>query len=125
MIYTRLYSDVNGESHFEDIEIEFKSIAFAPPAPPINLSEFGPAEYCLLLKGSEGWYGDWHPAPYRQLHFYLSGEVEAETSDGEIRRFGSGSIVLVEDTTGKGHRSRIVGSADALIAAVKLADSEQ
>ncbi|MFH1699685.1 MAG: hypothetical protein ABIE07_03775 [Candidatus Zixiibacteriota bacterium] len=71
-----------------------------------------------------GWYGDWHPAPYRQIHFYLSGEIEAETSDGEIRQFGPGSIVLVEDITGKGHKSRAVGSSEVLIATVKLADSK-
>ena len=124
MNYIRLYSDANGESHFEDVEIEFKSVAFAPPAPPLNLSDFGPAESCLLMKGSEGWYGDWHPAPYRQIHFYLSGKVEAETSDGEIRQFGPGSIIFVEDTLGKGHRSRVVGSSEAIIAAVKLADSK-
>jgi len=80
-VYTRLYTDVNGDSHFEDIEIEFKSVDFAPPAPPLDLAEFGPAEHCSLLRGAKGWYGDWHPAPFRQLHFYLSGEIEAETSD--------------------------------------------
>ena len=123
MVYTRLYTDMNGESHFENVEIEFKSVDFAPPALPLDISEFRPAESCSLLRGSEGWYGDWHPAPYRQLHFYLAGEIEAETSDGEVRRFGPGSITLVEDTSGKGHRSRIVGSTDALIAVVKLEDS--
>ncbi len=119
---TRLYSDNNGESHFEDVKVTFKSIDFAPPAPPLDLADFGSVESCSLLRGSEDWYGDWHPAPYRQIHFYLSGEIEAETSDGAIRRFGPGSIVIVEDTIGKGHRSRIVGSSEALIAAVKLAD---
>ncbi len=124
MIYTRIYADENGESHFEDVEVKFKSIDFAPPAPPLDLSEFGPAESCSLLRGPESWYGDWHPAPYRQLHFYLSGEIKAETSDGEIRQFGPGSIILVEDTTGKGHRSRVAGSSETLIATVKLVDSK-
>lgn len=122
MIYTRLYSDENGESHFEDVEVKFKTVDFAPPAPPLDISEFGSAESCLILKGSEGWYGDWHPAPYRQMHFLLSGEIEVETSDGKIRQFGPGSIALVEDTTGKGHRSRVVGSSEIIIAAVKLSD---
>lgn len=124
MVYTRVYTDENGESHFEDVEIKFKSVDFAPPAPPIDISDFGPAENCILMRVPEGLYGDWHPAPYRQLHFYLSGEIEAETSDGEIRRFGPGSIVLVEDITGKGHRSRAVGSTQVLISAVKITDSK-
>lgn len=124
MIYTRLYADANGESHFEDVKIEFASVDFAPPAPPLDISAFGSAESCSLLRAPEGWYGDWHPAPFRQFHFYLAGEIEAEASDGEVRRFGPRSIILVEDTTGKGHRSRIIGSTDALIAVVKLSQSE-
>ena len=40
---------------------------------------------------------------------YLSGEIEAEVSDGDVRRFGPGSITLVEDLSGKGHASRVVG----------------
>jgi hypothetical protein len=36
----------------------------------------------------------------------LSGTVEYETSDGEIRRQAPGSIVLVEDTRGHGHITR-------------------
>ncbi len=121
MKYTRLYSDEQGESHFEDLEIQFQTVDFAPPAPPLEISAFGSAEQCSILKAKPGWKGDWHPAPYRQLHFYLSGEVEAETSDGEIRRIGAGHIVLVEDTSGKGHRSHVIGSSDVVIAIVKLA----
>ena len=40
----------------------------------------------------------------------LQGEVEIETSDGTVRRLGAGDILLAEDTTGKGHRSRSVGT---------------
>jgi quercetin dioxygenase-like cupin family protein len=121
MKYTRLYSDEQGESHFENLEIEFQTVDFAPPAPPLEISTFGSVEQCSILKGKPGWKGDWHPAPYRQLHFYLSGEVEAETSNGEIRRIGTGDIALVEDTSGKGHRSRVVGSTEVIIVSVKLA----
>jgi len=62
------------------------------------------------------------PAPRRQMLFYLAGEIEAETSDGEVRRFGAGSVTLVEDTAGKGHRSRVIGGGDVLLAAVQLPD---
>lgn len=124
MVYVRLYTDANGESHFEDIDAEFKSVDYAPPAPLLDLLNFGPAEHCSLLKVPVGLVADWHPAPFRQIHFYLSGVIEAETSDGEKRRFGPGSIVLVEDTTGRGHKSRVVGSSEVLIAVVKLAVQE-
>jgi hypothetical protein len=33
MMYTRLYADETGESHYEDIEAELTPRDFAPPAP--------------------------------------------------------------------------------------------
>jgi hypothetical protein len=36
----------------------------------------------------------------------LDGQVEFETSGGEIRSVSAGKAVLVEDTHGKGHISR-------------------
>jgi len=125
MKYVRLYADDNGESHFEDCELVFKSVDFAPPAPPLDVSVFGQAEQCSILRAKPGWIGDWHPAPLRQLHFYLSGEVEAEVSDGEKCRIRAREFTLVEDTTGKGHRSHVDGNGDVVIAAVKLSRSNK
>lgn len=124
MGYIRLYSDEQGESHFEDSNLSFRSVDFAPPAPPLDIAALGFAEQCSILRANPGWRGDWHPAPFRQIHFYLAGEVEAEASDGEVRRIGPGSVVLVEDTVGRGHRSRVVGDAEVVIAIVKLSESD-
>lgn len=120
--YTRLYSDSKGESHFEDMEAKLSLVEFAPPAPPVYLSEFTQTTQFGYLRVPAGLFGDWHPTPKRQIFFYLSGEIEAETSDGEVRRFGPGSITLVEDTSGRGHTSRVVGTEDVLLAVVQLKD---
>jgi len=122
MKYTRLYADENGESHFEDVELEFVPVDFAPPAPAVNVSAFAAATRFGFLSAPPGGYGDWHPTPKRQVFFYLSGEMEAKVSDGEVRRFGIGSVTLVEDTKGKGHTSRVVGTKDVLLAVVQLED---
>ena len=42
---------------------------------------------------------DWHDPPRRELVIWLTGEVEFEMSDGDIRRLAAGSIVLAEDRT--------------------------
>lgn len=119
--YVRLYTDADGESHFSDEEMELKSVNFAPPAPPVNTSAFTPAKHFVLLHAPAGWFGDWHPTPYRQFFFFLDGKVEVRVSDGEVRRFGPGSILLVEDTTGKGHTTRVI--VGGLAAVVQLAES--
>ncbi|SVE21792.1 uncharacterized protein METZ01_LOCUS474646 [marine metagenome] len=36
----------------------------------------------------------------------MEGSVEVEAGDGTKRVFGPGDIMLAEDTTGQGHRSR-------------------
>jgi hypothetical protein len=115
-----LYSDTDGESHVEEIDAEMSAVDFAPPAPPINLSDFLAAKRVAIMKAPPGWEGNWHRAPCRQLMFYLAGHVEAETSDGEQRTIGPGTVVLLEDTTGKGHRSRVIGDEEVIIGVVQL-----
>ena len=122
MKYTRYYADESGESHIEDVEVELTPRDFAPPAPPLHLSPMVPATGVAFVRFPAGWDGDWHPTPRRQLFFFLAGELEGETSDGERRRYGPGSAALLEDTTGKGHRSRVVGDGEVLAAVVQLAD---
>ena len=120
MEYTRIYSDENGESHFEDVEVEFTATDFAPPAPPLGLSSFSVSKRFGYMTAPPGWYGDWHPSPVNQICIYITGFVEAQVSDGEIRTFGPGNVTLLEDTTGKGHRSRVVGEEGAILAVVQL-----
>jgi quercetin dioxygenase-like cupin family protein len=74
------------------------------------------------MNAAAGWSSDWHPATARNIFFVLSGEWEVSASDGEARRFGAGSVLLVEDTTGKGHSSRVVSEIDSLAAMVELDD---
>jgi hypothetical protein len=120
--YVRLYADRDGQSHFADEEMKLRPVNFAPPAQSLNLSAFTPTTQMALLVTPAGWFGDWHPAPHRQFFFRLAGEVEIQASDGEVRRLGPGSILLVEDTTGKGHTTRVV-RGDAVSAVVQLAKS--
>ena len=51
----------------------------------------------------------WHRAPRRQYVISLAGGISITASDGETRHIGAGEIVLVEDTTGKGHITRSSG----------------
>jgi hypothetical protein len=51
---------------------------------------------------------DWHNAPQRQFLILLDSEIEIEVTSGEKRRFAGGDILLLEDTTGTGHRTRTV-----------------
>jgi hypothetical protein len=111
MNYTRIYSDSTGESHFEDVSVPVAPVHFAPPAPPFEVAEPIGAERMLLATMPPAWASTWHPAPRRQFYVQLSGTLEVQVSDGQVRQFRPGSLVLLEDTTGKGHCTRVVGDA--------------
>ena len=119
---TRVYTDANGESHWKDEEIELKETIVGPNIPAIYASIPFPAVGCALWSAPPGMFMDWHPAPRRQITILLAGQTEGGVSDGGTRISKVGDIVLLEDTTGKGHTTRVIGSEAALFAIIPLAD---
>lgn len=101
MKITRLYCDKSGETHFEDIEVELRDAGEIG-----RLSKREAATGVIFRTTGADYDYDWHCAPARQYVVMLEGRVEVEASDGEKRVLGPGEILLVEDTWGKGHRSR-------------------
>jgi quercetin dioxygenase-like cupin family protein len=119
MKYGTLYTDQKGESHFKDGELEFEMTDFAPPAPPVGLTKYIAANQLVFFKIPSGWDGDWHPAPKRQFFCCLSGAFELTASDGETRTYRAGEVFLLEDTHGKGHKSRVTSKEDFVAAIIQ------
>ncbi|HYB91997.1 MAG TPA: hypothetical protein VEC38_13260 [Candidatus Binataceae bacterium] len=117
MKYTRIYSDSNGESHFEDVEIGMKP----GPANAGTISEMIAAKGVMFRRTGE-YLIDWHNAPRRQFVVNLTGTVEIVASDGETRRLGPGTVLLAEDVTGKGHISRGLGGEERISLFIPLAN---
>ncbi len=101
MTVTRIYADEHGESHFEDVPIDLADAGIIG-----RLSAPQPAVSVVFRENDPDYDYDWHPAPCRQYVVLLDGEIEIEVSTGQRRRFSGGQILLMEDTTGKGHRTR-------------------
>jgi hypothetical protein len=98
---TRVYSDSNGDSHFEDIEIPLKEAGNVG-----RLSDVLPATGIIFREVEPSYDWNFHTAPQKQYIILLDGKIEIETSLGEKRIFQAGEVLLVEDTTGKGHKTR-------------------
>lgn len=120
MNYTRIYADSAGESRFESLQHIFLLVEFSPHLPPVSSSNPAATSNMVVLSAPAEGVADWHPVPRRQINIILAGEVEIEVSDGEKRRFGPGSYILGEDTSGRGHIARVVGSDDAYFVVVAL-----
>ncbi len=122
MKYRRLYHDAEGESHWAEVPVEMRPTTFAPPSPKIGLSKFNNASRYAFLRFPEGWEGKWHTSPEKQMLIIISGELEIEASDGVAHRFPTGYAVMLEDTEGKGHLTRVVGNFAVLGAVLRFAN---
>lgn len=103
MKIVRLFTGPDNESHFEDMDIELS------PSGHVQVSKLYPTHGIVFRTAPPSYLSDYHPVPKRQYVITLSGQVEVETGDGTIRRFGPGDVMLAEDTTGRGHITRVVG----------------
>ena len=100
-LITRIFSDSHGDSHFEDVAIELKEAGSVG-----KLSDVLPAKGIIFREVAPSYDWDFHTAPQKQYIILLDGEIEIETSLGAKRRFNAGEILLVEDTSGKGHKTK-------------------
>lgn len=118
--YLRIYVDEYGCSHFEIGKTNLISSNYAPPAPNLNTSTTEEANRYVFLELPVGWFGGWHPTPVRQWLALMSGECEFEAGDGEKKKSKAGDFVLLDDTTGKGHQTRVLGEVVVQILAVHV-----
>jgi quercetin dioxygenase-like cupin family protein len=90
----RLFTGPDGRSHVEQAPLPIGVVQKARAAH----FEESPA-YADL---------DWHTAPCEQYVITLAGELEFTTRDGETFFLAPGDVLLAEDTSGSGHRWRLV-----------------
>jgi quercetin dioxygenase-like cupin family protein len=112
--YVRLFTDDQGETHFEDLQSTLARLDFAYGMPPLFVSEEIAAQASSFFGAPAGWESDWHPSSGRHLFAVLTGAWEVTASDGETRTFSKGDVLLVEDTTGKGHTSKVISEEESL-----------
>jgi hypothetical protein len=107
----RLYTGSDSHSHIEKIDYE-KAEGWKTGLATTKIS---------FSEWPVGRFMDWHPAPRRQFVIILSGQLEIGLGDGTKHVFGPGDARLVEDTTGKGHTTRVVGNERVVTATIPLA----
>jgi hypothetical protein len=112
MKYHHLYADNAGDSHWRDVDVALTERSFAPPAKNILISDPEPAKAMVFLRLPAGWDEPVHPTPVRQTLICTAGAVRVTASDGEARDIGPGDIWRMEDRTGKGHHTCVIGDAD-------------
>lgn len=119
--YARIYPDNEGVSRFDDHEIAWS------PLPSLHAwtTPLQEARSVGFLRLPEGFSQDYHAAPRKQFLVVMQGLFEITAGSGETRVFPPGSVLLVEDTTGQGHKTRNAGPGEVLVARVPVPPDTQ
>ncbi len=107
----RLFSGEDGHSHFEDLDTEQGAHAFF---------EVQAAKSCVFQFHETEYFQDWHLAPRRQYLVTLSGYGEVLIGDGTSRILGPGDVMLADDLTGQGHKTRTEGDEPWVYMTIQL-----
>jgi hypothetical protein len=91
----RIHTGADGGSLLQDLDVELRTDALG------RISSMMPATNVFLRELKCDLVVDYHRGPRRQLIFF-------ESSDGVRHLLESGDSVLVEDTTGQGHITRVI-----------------
>ncbi|SRR5579875_1202766 len=122
MTYARVYAGADGASHIADVALELAPTAVFPGLPLLAVAAPIPLSALHFVRfPSEARAAGWRHPPQRQFVIF-GAESEVTVSDGTVRRIAAGSPVLFEDTTGRGHATRILAEGETLALFLPLAD---
>jgi hypothetical protein len=117
---TRLYTGSDGETHAEQIS-DIKLNA-DPARGGLEVSDVIKVTGLQFARTSPGWVRNWHTGERHQYIVVLSGKGEIEVAGGRKIPLEPGSVILEEDSTGKGHISRTIGTEDRIALNIQLAE---
>ena len=116
MQVVRIYTGDDGESHFEELDLPYETIAEA------EVTAQQSATGISFRRTQPGNFVDWHPAPRRQYVITLEGQSEIGLGDGTKRIFSAGDVLLADDLSGRGHTTAVHGNQPRVSIAIPLAD---
>lgn len=105
----RIYTGEDNLSHIEELALDDPFWKSVKTSSSIFFKEF-----------PSGTFLDWHPAPRKQVVIILSGRLENKFRDVSSHTFGPGDVRVLEDTSGEGHITRVIGNEAVIVAVIPL-----
>lgn len=96
-----LYTGPDGLAYVKNIKV---------PARPNGVVDLLPVSGVEIHRTQPGFAIGWHVETRRQYVITLSGSGEIDIAGGKRIVLKPGSILLVENGTGKGHKTRVLGN---------------
>jgi quercetin dioxygenase-like cupin family protein len=116
MFMTRLYTGADNQTHSEEVEVKF------PGGESNAVSKMMQVTGAELHRAAPGRVSDWHRGPSHRYVITLSGRGELEVAGGKKIPVEPGHIELIEDTTGKGHITKVIGAEDRVTLHLLIGD---
>ena len=110
-VMKRIYTGADGLSHVEDIELNANSMMEKVSSVEVRVNQ-------------PGRFNDWHVGPQRQYIINLSGAGQLEVAEGKVN-LPPGSIEYIDDLTGKGHTTKVIGDEERVSIWLKFDDQKQ
>jgi hypothetical protein len=110
-VIKRIYTGTDGLSHVEDIALDATAVLEKVTSAEVRVS-------------SPGRVSDWHVGPQRQYIINLSGTAQLEVAEGKVN-LPPGSMEYIDDLTGKGHTTQVVGKEQRVSIWLKFEDQKQ
>lgn len=104
-----------GGSRFREVDVAFDETRDDGQGHLLAMSRAWISPAVRFVELPAGMAQDWHHAPARQIVVVLSGTIEVETSDGQMRRWRAGEAFMPADLDGQGHRTRCIDGAVRLL----------
>lgn len=96
-----LYTGPDGQAYVKNIQVA---------ARPNGVVDLLPTDVIEIHRTPPGFSIGWHLERRRQYLITLSGRGQIDIADGKKIILTPGTILLVENTTGKGHKTRTLGN---------------
>jgi hypothetical protein len=110
-VIKRIYTGADGLSHVEDLPLDAKTVLEKVTGIEVRVSP-------------PGRFSDWHPGPQRQYIINLAGTGQLEVAEGKVD-LPPGSMEFIDDLTGKGHTTRIMGTEERVSIWLKFENQKQ
>jgi len=117
MFMTPLYTGADNQTHSEEVEVRFSGGGESNA-----VSKMMQVTGAELHRAAPGRVSDWHRGPSHRYVITLSGRGELEVAGGKKIPVEPGHIELIEDTTGKGHITKVIGAEDRVTLHLLIAD---
>jgi hypothetical protein len=105
----------DGKTRLQEDELELVTVEGVTPGGVFDAVALGASDVAIVHFAA-GFEAGFHLTPDPTWMFVMSGRIAIGLSDDVWFELGPGDIVRVTDTSGEGHRSRVLGDDPVLMA---------